>query len=95
MAYFRNRMETHIIVNPSDSIQHYMHCTNFNDIRLESVWKRYSEMKDKNGDFIQPQVVPELEELCIPYKLFYSMGVYQWFRYSFPNCKLVFWEDIM
>ena len=55
---------------------------------LTYTWKIYSK---KHGSTM-PGVVPEFKELYIPRHLFQDHGVYPWFRHSFPNCQIHFWE---
>jgi hypothetical protein len=56
-------------------------------ISLEIIWKRYGRT--------EPNVVNELESIYVPRILFECLGVYPWFEYSFPNCKIEFWETEM
>lgn len=58
-------------------------------ITLENVWRQYSEFHGPE----QPKVIPELKELVVPYELFNCLGVQSWFRYSFPNCKVFYWDE--
>ena len=62
------------------------------DPTLDSVWEKFSNQKDEFGKFIEPQVVPELVKLHVPYALFHCLGVNSWFEHSFPNCVVSFWE---
>ena len=62
---------------------------NSEHITLDYMWKHYS----KGHGTEMPGVVPELRKLCIPRSLFQSLGVGPWFRHSFPNCDIVFWDE--
>jgi hypothetical protein len=78
-------MEKYKNTNPSD----------FYKLTLDCTWKEYSERRDTDNNFIEPQVVPELRFIFIPRILFDSLGIRSWFQFSFPNCKVQFWEDVM
>ena len=56
---------------------------------LDYTWKIYSK---KHGTTM-PKVVPEFKELYVPRHLFEDLGIYPWFRHSFPNCEIHFWEE--
>lgn len=60
--------------------------TNDEFLTLEHAWRKY-------GRHEMPKVVPELERLFVPRVLFNCLGVTSWFRHSFPNCKIAYWED--
>lgn len=97
MAYFRKNIVNELAVIPTNGeyeslIQNHIK-TNYTQITLDFTWKKVSELKDINGEFLEPQVVPELQEIYIPRLLFKSPGVYSWFKHSFPNCVIFFWED--
>ena len=58
-------------------------------LTLENMWKQFSHLyADK-----YPLVVPEFKKLVVPYCLYNCLGVNSWFKHSFPNCKLYFWEE--
>ena len=59
----------------------------FDKICLERIWKRY--------DRVEPKIVKELNSMYVPRILFETIGAYTWFAYSFPECKLKFWEEDM
>lgn len=68
---------------------HRLEPVNYYFLTLENIWKQFSHLyADKN-----PGVVPELKKLVVPYCLYDCPGVRSWFRYSFPNCKLYFWDE--
>ena len=92
LAFFRKDIVTRIIVDYTDDIKKYMSCRNFEEITLDYTWKIYSSIKDENGNYIEALVVPELEQLCVPHAIFEALGVYAWFKHSFPNCVISFWE---
>ena len=85
MAYFRSHIVDEIIVGEHNNITE--------KARLDYHWKQYSSLKDPRGDFIEALVVPELKYIRVPYNLFHTEGVYAWFRHSFPNCVITFWEE--
>lgn len=58
-------------------------------LTLDNIWKQYSHIYGP----IQPKVIPELKKLVVPKCLFECLGVRSWFRHSFPNCEVVFWEE--
>jgi hypothetical protein len=58
-------------------------------ITLDYTWKYYSTLYGS----MTPNVVPEFKHLHVPRSLFESLGVHSWFRHSFPNCALTFWDD--
>lgn len=60
------------------------------DITLDCTWKKYSRMYSHMKD---PLINLGFERLHVPRPLFESLGIYPWFRYSFPNCKITFWEE--
>lgn len=60
------------------------------EITLDCVWKKYSRMYPYMD---YPLVNLGLERLHVPRTLFESLGIYPWFKYSFPNCKITFWEE--
>ncbi len=97
MSYHRRSLKEQIVVQPEDYdlIEKYKNTnpTDFDKLTLDYVWKEYSEKRDSNNNFIEPQVVPELRYLFVPRVLFESLGVYTWFRHSFPNCVIMFWEN--
>jgi len=96
MAYFSLGTVSKIIISKEDSeILKYSNASNFEELTLEYTWKKVSNTRDENRDFIEPSVVPEFEEIYVPRALFETSGVYQWFKFSFPNCKILFWEDDM
>lgn len=68
---------------------------NYEEILLDHTWQKFSLIKDENGDFLEAKVCPDLTEIYVPRILFETMGVFQWFQHSFPNCKILFWEDDM
>jgi hypothetical protein len=97
MAYYRKGIVTYVT---TDSIEynnilryHSLKSSNFDEITLDHTWKKYSSIKNNNGDFLEPLVVPEVQEIYIPRVLFDTLGIHEWFKHSFPNCSISFWED--
>jgi hypothetical protein len=62
---------------------------NYEVITLDHMWSYYSKVHGTKD----PKVVPEFQKLHVPRGLFSSLGVGPWFRYSFPNCTITFWEE--
>jgi len=58
-------------------------------LTLENIWKQYSLLYGTQ----MPDVVPEFKELIVPYSLYNCLGVQSWFRHSFPNCKVFYWDE--
>jgi len=99
MSYYRNFLTDEIVI-PMENyelLETYKNInpTEFHKLTLDHTWKQYSERRDMNSNFIEPQIVPELKYLFVPRILFDSLGVRSWFQFSFPNCKVEFWEDVM
>ena len=96
MSYYRRCLTDQIVVQPEDYkvLEAYKNTnpTEFHELTLDYKWKAYSQSRDSDNNFIEPQVVPELRRLFVPRILFESLGVYSWFRQSFPNCTVMFWE---
>ena len=84
MAYYGKNITDKLIVQEDYEL--------LEDPTLDSVWEKFSNQKDEFGKFIEPQVVPELVKLHVPYALFHCLGVNSWFEHSFPNCVVSFWE---
>lgn len=99
MAYFRKGIVSELVVIPEEGEYEYLKKLDVEwehaYITLDYTWKNVSKLTNKHGEFLQTLVVPELEEIYVPRILFESPGVYSWFSYSFPNCKIFFWEDDM
>ena len=90
MAYYRENIVR--VLEIYDDADDYKNC-NYIQLTLDFAWRNISEELDSEGKFVEPQVVEELEELYVPRLLFETLGVYTWFKYSFPNCKIHFWEE--
>lgn len=58
-------------------------------LTLDNMWKQYSHLYGS----AKLKVVPEFKKLVVPQALFECLGVQQWFRYSFPNCKVYYWKN--
>lgn len=61
-----------------------VNCHNRSQILLDTYWSQYS------GEVC---VVPEFKKLHVPKALFEVVGVYSWFKKSFPNCVITYWES--
>jgi hypothetical protein len=99
MSYHRSFLTDEIVV-PIENYEVLEKYKNINPhefytLTLDYMWKQYSVRRDINGNFIEPQIVPELKYLFVPRILFDSLGIRSWFQFSFPNCKVQFWEDVM
>ena len=96
MSYRRENITSIIYVPISEYttlLEYRKHSTNFDKITLDCEWQKISVILDKHGDFLEALIVPELKEIYVPRILFEAIGVYPWFKHSFPNCTIVFWED--
>ena len=103
MAYQGKNLQEKIVTFPSyifingcqisDNKHSYRYSFNFPEnyysITLDNVWKQYSEYYGPEN----PKIIPELKEVFVPQPLFESLGVLPWFRYTFPNCKITYWEN--
>lgn len=54
-------------------------------ICLDEVWRSY----DKRNPFVNKT----LKYIYVPRVLFYCLGVQNWFKFSFPNCEIVYWPE--
>jgi hypothetical protein len=99
MSYYRRCLTDQILVEIEDyellEMYKNMNPNEFRGLTIDYMWKDYSETRDYLNKYIEPQVVPELKYLFVPRILFETLGVYTWFQFSFPNCKVEFWEDSM
>jgi hypothetical protein len=85
MAYYRKNVVSEFVVDGllGDLEQELLESKNIEELTLDFQWQKYQRLK--------PLVIPELKYICVPKILFESLGVYSWFQYSFPNCKIEFW----
>lgn len=97
MAYCKTYIIEDLITRPASPFTEVEHteiynkrlCHNEYDITLDYTWKIYSKaFKTK-----MPHVIPELKRLHVPRILFEELGIRPWFKYSFPNCVVTFWEE--
>lgn len=92
MAYERRYITSKLMIYPETLNEQYFYernsCKNSDELTLDYMWQKYSGLKK------EAQVVPELTRIYVPRSLFECLGVYAWFKHSFPNCKIQFWEDI-
>ena len=63
---------------------------NEDQITFDYTWKRFSK---NYGAPYTLFIIPDLRRLHVPRVLFDSLGVSQFFRHSFPNCKITFWGE--
>jgi hypothetical protein len=63
----------------------------FFECTLDHEYRRISTRLDSLGMYIEPRIIPELVYIKAPKVLFEHLGVYSWFKYSFPNCKIELW----
>lgn len=91
MAYERKNIVEKLIIeqdNPNEAAFYERNkCDNEDKLTLEYTWANYSRT------YKDALVVPELKFIFVPRSLFECLGVYAWFKYSFPNCSICFWED--
>jgi hypothetical protein len=60
---------------------------NDEEITLDYMWKIYSR---SHGDAF---IIDSFKHLHVPRSLFENLGIKKWFEYSFPNCKVTFWNE--
>jgi hypothetical protein len=82
MAYYRKNVVSEIVTD--GTYEELLQSKNIEEMSLDFQWKNYNSLK--------PLVINELKYIFVPKILFESLGVYAWFRYSFPNCRIDFWE---
>jgi hypothetical protein len=98
MAYSRKNIVPTVSIekfNYSDLLGYMLNSRNFDQITLDYTWKQTTSRKNTDGTPVEVFVVPELREIYVPRILFETLGVFQWFKHSFPNCSILFWEDEM
>ena len=98
MAYDNTNITSQIIIEKSNYAELLKYMSNSNDFHLITLDYMWEEITLEQKRFQMPpyvHVVPELQAIYVPRILFESLGVYAWFEYSFPNCKILFWEDDM
>jgi hypothetical protein len=98
MAYSRKHISHTVLVekfNYTEILGYMINASNFEQITLDYIWKQVSSQKNPDGSYIQPLVVTELKEMYVPRILFSTPGVFHWFKHSFPNCSISYWEDDM
>lgn len=95
MSYFRKNITNEFIVEEDYELLALIKYTDYDELTLDSVWEEISKQKDPvTGRYIEPMVVPEFTKLHVPYELFYCLGVDSWFKDSFPNCVVSYWEPM-
>lgn len=57
---------------------------NYYELTLDHTWKKFEGT---------PCVIGTLRRLHVPRVLFEDVGVRQWFAYSFPRCKVTYWDE--
>jgi hypothetical protein len=91
MAYTRENITDQLLIIPQSSNENTFYerntCPNNEEITLDYTWKEFSK---KYHDAL---VVPELKMIFVPRVLFECLGVYSWFKFSFPNCTIMFWDN--
>jgi hypothetical protein len=99
MSFYRKKIveQLQISIDDYDALLRYknIHSLEFEKLTLDYTWKQFSQIRESNGDFIDIKVVPELTFIYVPRILFETLGVYAWFKSSFPYCVICFWEDDM
>lgn len=91
MAYCQTYVFEEIITKPhfSEKVDTKFYNRDQTGITLDFIWKQYSNHYGTK----MPFVIPMFKRLHVPRALFEELGVYSWFDYSFPNCKITFWEE--
>lgn len=91
MAYCQTYVFEEIITKPhiSEKDDNRIYRNHPSELTLDFIWKQYSNHYGTQ----MPFVIPMLKRLHVPRVLFEEIGVYSWFKYSFPNCKITFWEE--
>lgn len=83
----------YLVHDKRESIHSYEYSLHFPlnsyQMTLDNVWKQYSEFYGPEN----PKIIPQFKELVVPRALFESLGISQWFHYTFPNCTVTFWEE--
>ena len=99
MAYYRKNISSQLLIPIHDygSLEKMKNSNSekFYKMTLDYTWNKISKRRDPEGNFIEPQVVPELTYMYVPRFLFEELGIYMWFKFSFPNCVIHFWEEEM
>jgi hypothetical protein len=97
MAYLRKNITDTVVIPMIDynTLLNYKtsRFVNFHELTFDYQWQKNSSIRDESGYYLEALVVPELKEIYVPRILFQSMGVFNLFKHSFPNCLIVFWED--
>ena len=91
MAYLEANKVEKLLVFTKDSSDNTFYKRkiprNYPDINFEYAWSEFT--RNYKGEI---QIVPELKEIFVPRSLFECVGVYSFFKYSFPNCVIRFWD---
>lgn len=98
MAYSRKRISDRVLIekfNYTELLNYMINSSNFEQITLDYIWKQVSSQKNSDGSYVEALIVPELKEIYVPRILFSTPGVFHWFKHSFPNCSISYWEDDM
>lgn len=98
MAYSRKNISDTVLIekfNYNELLTYMINARNFEEITLDYKWKQVSSQQNYDGSYVEPHVVPELKEVYVPRILFSTPGVFHWFKHSFPNSSISFWEDDM
>ena len=99
MSFYRKNIveQLQISIDDYESLLKYknIYSNEFEKLTLDFTWKQFSQIRDTSGVFIDTKVVPEITFIYVPRILFETLGVYAWFKSSFPFCVICFWEDDM
>jgi len=57
---------------------------NYYELTLDHTWKKFQG---------NPHIINDLRRLHVPRVLFEDLGVRQWFAYSFPRCRVTYWDE--
>jgi hypothetical protein len=93
MAYYRKRVTSKITTKYDGVFLDNIVKKDYTEYTFDYIWYQISKAKSPQGLHIDALIVPELLEIYVPRVLFECAGVYVFFRYSFPNCEIHYWED--
>lgn len=83
-------MDGEMIYNSNHSDEYKkLKYVNSDFLTLDNIWKQYSHLYGT----AEVKIIPEFKKLVVPRSLYECLGVKSWFRYSFPNCHVVFWDE--
>lgn len=93
MAYYRTDITDKIQTRLDENLFNEFKKIDYSEYTFDYIWSNVSKNRDSDGFYVDAQVVPELKEIYVPRVLFECTGLYVFFRHSFPNCIISYWED--